>query len=246
MPANFLTGPDGRPLFPVEIARAPVPSAIMLDGTALRAFGTMRVPVAIWRAMSRFAAWIEPALVTEWIRLMNEYAEGQRRILDPAAIAAATTWSDPDRGVGLPRKLALERIHAGAALHCVWSGRTLDESSLDMDHCLPWAAWPCADLWNIAPADRRLNRHAKGSLLPSAKLLQAAANGFLSWWSDAYLKTDSGTLPRFVAEARASLPGLATSKASTDPTEILSAMALQRLRLRHDQGVPECEGPRGR
>jgi hypothetical protein len=90
--------------------------------------------------VSRFAAWIEPALVAEWIRLMHDYAAGQRRTLDLVAVATATVWSDPDRGVGLPRRLALDRLRMGSAVHCVWSGRVLDANSLDMDHCLPWAA----------------------------------------------------------------------------------------------------------
>ena len=47
--------------------------------------------------------------------------------------------------------------------------------------------------------------------------------------------------PRFAAEARASLPGLAVSD-SLAPEELLTAVALQRIRLRHDQGVPEWDG----
>ena len=157
MPARYLTRPSGRPVFLVNRARATAHSAVLLDGPALRSFGTLSVPVELWRAMSRFAAWIKPALVAEWIRLMQDYAAGQRRSLDPVAVATATVWSDPDRGVGLPRRLALDRLRMGSAVHCVWSGRVLDANSLDMDHCLPWAAWPCGDVWNIAPADRKLN-----------------------------------------------------------------------------------------
>ena len=244
MPARYLTRPDGRPVFPISRTRAIAPSAVLLDGPALRSFGTLSVPVELWRSMSRFAAWIEPALVAEWIRLMHDYAAGQRRTLDPVAVATATVWSDPDRGVGLPRKLALDRLGTGLAVHCVWSGRVLDANSLDMDHCLPWAAWPCGDLWNIAPADRRLNQHAKRGLLPSAALLRSASERFASWWSDAYLGIGAGMLPRFASEARASLPGLATPEAAADPAEVLAALGLQRLRLQHDQGVPEWDGPK--
>jgi len=44
----------------------------------------------------------------------------------------------------------------------------------------------------------------------------------------------------FEPEARPSLPGLSTTAAVT-PADVQSAMALQSLRLRQDQGVPEWE-----
>ena len=112
-------------------------------------------------------------------------------------------------------------------------------SRLDVDHCLPWSAWPCGDLWNLVPADRRVNLHGKRDRLPSAAALEAAGDAIAAWWSEAYLRPDDAVLPlRFAAEARASLPGLA-SAASPRPEDVRNAMALQRMRLRQDQGVPE-------
>jgi tripartite-type tricarboxylate transporter receptor subunit TctC len=35
---------------------------------------------------------------------------------------------------------------------------------LDIDHCLPWSAWPCGDLWNLLPASPRVNQHLKRDL----------------------------------------------------------------------------------
>lgn len=39
-------------------------------------------------------------------------------------------------------------------------------ATLDIDHALPWAAWPCSDRWNLLPAHRRVNQHQKHDLLP--------------------------------------------------------------------------------
>ena len=56
--------------------------SLTLDGATLAALGSMRVPKHLWTALQRFAAWIEPALMCEWTRLMQGYATSQERLLD--------------------------------------------------------------------------------------------------------------------------------------------------------------------
>jgi len=177
MPAKYLTFPTGGRILETTRTRALRPAGIFtLDGAALAAFGAMRVPKHLWLAMQRFAAWVEPALMSEWMRLMQSYATGQERRLEVGAMAAAMTWSDPDRDVTLPRARALALLDGGQTLHCVWSGKRLSADSLDVDHCLPWSAWPCGDLWNLVPADRRVNQNGKRDRLPSAGALEAAGD----------------------------------------------------------------------
>ena len=65
------------------------PEQLVLDPDTLRGFGTLRVPLHLWRALSWFAAWIEPALLTEWRRLMEDYAARQDRTLDTGMLARA-------------------------------------------------------------------------------------------------------------------------------------------------------------
>jgi SAM-dependent methyltransferase len=240
MPANYLTFPGGGRILETTRARSTRPSGgVVVDGTFLSAFGTMRVPRHLWTAMQRFAVWVEPALISEWARLMQGYAATQGRTVEAGAVAAAMTWSDPVRDVALPRTRALALMQIGAAVHCVWSGRQLAPDTLDIDHCLPWSAWPCGDLWNLLPAHRRVNQHSKSERLPSAEALQQAGPAIFDWWAAAYFRPEDQVLPvRFVSEARASLPGLSCAEAVSGP-EVQVAMALQRTRLRQDQGVPE-------
>ena len=245
MPANFLTYPDGTHILETMRTRAGRPSGgLLVDDAYLARFGTMRVPRHLWTAMQRFSVWVEPALVSEWMRLMQGYAVSQGRTVEVGTMAAAMTWADPARDVALPRARALALMEEGVTVHCVWSGKRLVPDTLDIDHCLPWSAWPCADLWNLLPADRRVNQHGKRDRLPSAETLQYAGAAIMDWWSGAYLRPDDMVLPpRFVSEARASLPGLSSS-VLVEPADIQSAMALQRTRLRQDQGVPEWTGQR--
>jgi SAM-dependent methyltransferase len=244
MPATYLTYPNGGPILPVTRGRAvPRPAVLVLDAPYLAAFGEMRVPRDLWRAMQRFAAWVEPALMAEWARLMRGYAERQGRVLDEGRIGAAMTWADPVRDVSLPRGIALQALEQGSPVYCVWTGRRLDATVLDIDHCLPWAAWPCGDLWNLLPAHRRVNQHQKRDRLPSAMILARAQDGMLAWWRQAYLSVKGVALPRrFADEAKASLPAITGTTGMPDLDEIHAAIGLQRLRLHQDQQVPEWNG----
>jgi SAM-dependent methyltransferase len=243
MPATYLTYPNGGPILPISRGRSSrSPETLILNAACLSSFGTMHVPRDLWRALQRFAAWVEPALITEWQRLMRGYAERQSRLLDEGRIGAAMTWADPVRDVSLPRDIALKAMGQGEPVNCVWTGQLLQPSSLDIDHCLPWAAWPCSDLWNLLPAHRRVNQHLKRDRLPSAAALQRAREGLLAWWHSAYLGNKSALLRRFDDEVRASLPAIPSSGAVPDTNEVYEAVAIQRLRLHQDQQVPEWGG----
>lgn len=75
--------------------------------------------------------------------------------------------------------------------------------------------------------------------LPSAVTLSRAEDRIIGWWQQAYLnKTDISLSEQFLTEARASLPTFSSS----EPSDVFPAVTLQRIRLRHDQQVPEWDG----
>jgi len=201
------------------------------------------VPVTIWRALSRFDVWIEPAIVAEWIRLMHGYALRQGRKLNEATIAQAMHWSAPERIVAEARQRAISVIESGQPLHCVWSGIRLSKDRLDIDHCFPWSSWPCDDLWNLLPSTRSVNQHEKRDRLPSATLLNGARERVQDWWSAGYsVDADSPIAHRFFLEARSSLPLINVSDDLISVDDVFDAVAFQRLRLKENQQIPEWAG----
>ncbi len=243
MPVRYMTYPNGtRPILPVRgpVTASRAPAGLRLDGPYLASFGAMRVPVHLWAAIQRFSAWVEPAIIAEWMRVTRGYATKQDRLVDSGRLAAAMTWSDPTRDVSVPRKRA-EQLLSARPLYCVWSGKRLTAANLDIDHCLPWAVWPCSDLWNLMPTHPRVNQHEKRNQLPADPLLRAAQDRILDWWNAAYHENpDHPLAQRFALEASASLPGVVA--ADTDLDSYYSALNLQRLRLKQNQQVPEWSG----
>ena len=240
MPAKYMTYHDGIAIFPCETKpMRRVPADSVLDAPYLWCFGRISVPRHVWQALQRYNVWIEPALVAEWARLMTTYASRQGRKLDEAGLSQAMIWSEPGRETQVAREQALHLMRAGT-LRCVWSRQPLTPTNLDIDHCFPWSAWPCSDLWNLLPVIRRVNRHVKRDRLPSGAALLNARDRIVDWWSAGYLCGQDRMLgERFTLEATASLPTLDDPE---DPDEVFSAVSLQGLRLSNDQQIPRWDG----
>lgn len=167
---------------------------------------------------------------------MKVYAARQERQVEDAKIATAMTWSDPMRDVRIAQAQA-RRLIEGETLHCVWSGRSLSFDALDIDHCFPWSAWPCDDLWNLLATHRNVNRREKRDKLPGTELLRSAQGRIEDWWERGYLKSSNQLLAeRFMTEARATLPSVGHHDASLD--DVLAALHVQQIRLERDQQVP--------
>ena len=180
-----------------------------MDAPYLWSFGSFSVPRHLWRAFQRYNVWIEPALVAEWIRMMSDYAKKQGRKLDEAAVTQGMAWSEPGRAVDVSRGRAVQLLKDQGSLHCVWTGTPLTRETLDIDHCFPWSAWPCGDLWNLLPASRNVNQRQKRGKLPADLALRRAKERIIEWWEDGYVRTDDRLLTeQFTLEASATLPTL--------------------------------------
>ena len=126
-------------------------------------------------------------------------------------------------------------------LYCVWTGKALHRNSLDIDHCFPWSAWPCGDLWNLMPSSRAVNQHQKRDLLPNDATLRNAKDRVMDWWDAGYCSLKPAELgDRFRLEATARLPAVGSA---SDLEDVFVALGLQRLRLSNDQQIPEWGGP---
>jgi SAM-dependent methyltransferase len=237
MPARNLTYADDAPVFETQYGRAPAKGATLaIDHDLLWRLGTTRVPLAVWNVLRRMSAWIEPMLIAEWARMMRGYAVrlGETKRTDDAI--EALNWIEPMRDTGFVRDLVRQKRASGTLIRCVWSGRVLAEAAPHIDHCLPWAAWPCNDLWNLLPATQSLNLEKSDRLVTGAALLEAKPL-IVEWWQQAYLDGTEPVKARFTEEATFSLP--VRQGAAMNLEDLFAAVDFRRLRLRQDTQAPE-------
>jgi hypothetical protein len=161
------------------------------------------------------------------------------RAVDLSKVEAALVWLDEVRDTNLARAVAGRLIDSGHRISCAWTGTRLGigGGALDIDHCLPWSAWPCGDLWNLVPASRHVNQRLKRQRLPSASVLSAARERIVTWWEMAW-RSDPALSQRFDRESAAALP--IHEGATSD--DVFAALEWRRLRLRLDQQLEEWTG----
>ena len=231
---HHLPGRD-EPVFPCRSA-GPVHKRdeVVLDEAFLWTLGTLSVPRHLWRAMGRYAAWIEPAIVNEWTETTRGYDDRAPAARD--ARLDALRWLDPHHDTSLVRRVVKDLRSQGRALHCMWTGKRLP-GEFAVDHCFPFAAWPCNDLWNLVPASRDANGR-KGDRLPSAELLEEARPRLMEWWEDAYC-ADTTLAERFTKEASSALPAAASIAGDLTRETLFEGVMLQRATLRRDQQLAE-------
>jgi SAM-dependent methyltransferase len=237
MPANFLRWPaSDNPIFEVTRRRmVPTPAQLQIDEAFLWSLGDFRIPLEIWQALTHYNVWIEPVLVSEWVRLIESYCNDGRQNIRMLA-HALLTWVDPSHDTSFARA-AVDRIRAtGKPVYCVWSGARLRDE-YDVDHCFPFAAWPCGDAWNLMPAARQINIQKSNRLVTQSALERASAV-ISEWWNDAFLSQGEGLQRQFFLEAQQTLPILVTSP---EPADVIDAMKVHRIRLSKDQGLRPWE-----
>lgn len=242
MPVRYISYPGSTVgVFAAVRQRLRAPRAgVVIDEPFLLAFGEFLVPQHVWRSLCRLNVWIDPVLVSEWIALMQRYAASQGRAFNHDSLAGALRWLDPDRDTRLSRERALALMGEPGGVSCVWTGAKLTPDRLDVDHCFPFSAWPCSDLWNLLPATRAVNqRHKRDRLVTSQRLLDARER-IVQWWEQAWLGADADAWrQRFFEEARASLPLCLDEVAQPDSEHVLEGMQLRRGFLSQTQRLPE-------
>ena len=112
-------------------------------------------------------------------------------------------------------------------------------AATEIDHCFPFAAWPCNDLWNLLPSNRQTNQN-KSDRLPSPEALDRARPRLLDWWDSAY-QTDVGLKATFEDEARSALPASGFGEGQFNLESLFEGLMYQQRVLKRDQQLREWQ-----
>jgi len=245
MPCRFITLPNSdETVFEVASKSVKAKDSIFLDLKTLEQWGEFSLPESTWLAFNRYACWIEPVLVSEWVKTMAGYS-GNAEYSSPEKqfhLHHALNWLEPKRTtVEVRNRFEQLKKHQpnSELMQCVWSAKSL-KKNYDIDHSMPFARWPNNDLWNLLPTDSKVNNQ-KSDRLPTEHKLRAAQERIQHWWQEAWLESENepsashvnSHRQRFFAEANIALPGLNSDNSSID--DLFEALMVQRGRLKEMQ-----------
>lgn len=238
MPCKYITLPNtDAQVFEVASKTVKAKQSIFLDLPTLQQWGEFSLPESIWLALSRYACWIEPVLVSEWVKTMASY-QGNIAYAAPekqSYLYQSLNWLEPKRTTKEVRE-RFKVLSAKQSMECIWSAKKLTRQ-YDIDHNMPFSRWPNNDLWNLLPSDTKVNNH-KRDRLPSQQKLMHAKERMQDWWQMAWLPSDNESQKqRFFAEANIALPGLNAGNSSI--SDLFEAILLQRARLKDMQQLNE-------
>ena len=234
MPVARITNESGAQLFEATTKRAARRAGAMtLDAETLGAWGHLSVPAYLWTALRQHAVWIEPVIESEWINTMAAYDARRGTARDHESYRHALAWLSPERDTQQTRDIVRTLRARGKLVHCTWNGSRLRDR-YEVDHVIPWARWPCNDLWNLAPATASANA-SKGDRLPSAEALAEAKARFQAWWT-MVRSVSENVEQQFEQEVRATLPFVTHPSNAQD---LFDGLTLLRASLRQHQQIPE-------
>lgn len=115
---------------------------------------------------------------------------------------------------------------------CCWSGKQLKPTSFAVDHAFPFARWPNNDLWNLLPANTKVNSQ-KSDKLPTGIKLAGSRDFILEWWKQGWQHNQT----EFFSQANLALPNLRPD--NTSFSDVFDAFALQRDRIKAFQQLED-------
>lgn len=246
MPCRYIKLPNNdNTVFEVASRTVKAKDSIFLDLQTLEQWGEFSLPESTWLAFNRYACWIEPVIVSEWVKTMAGYKGNAQYKLpeNQYYLYQALNWEEPKRTTTEVRK-RFEQLQytlpKSEQIHCIWSDKLL-KNKYDIDHSIPFARWPNNDLWNLLPTDSTVNNQ-KSDRLPTEQKFKHAKERMQNWWQAAWLDDETSATTtdiqkRFFAEANVALPGLNSDNSSVD--DLFEALVVQRSRLKEMQQLRE-------
>lgn len=133
------------------------------------------MPSDLWREFSLLGHWIGDAVIVRWAALTQQFSHRQG-ITAGDVLPMLLAAPEAVRATAIAREVfTKEGVSA-----CTWSGKRL-RSDFVVDHAIPFSLWGNNDLWNLVPADPKVNI-SKSDKLPASELLHLRRPAILQSW----------------------------------------------------------------
>ena len=144
--------------------------------------GRVHFRAEIWRELCLVGHWIGEAILLRWAELTHEFT--RQSIQMSVILEKLLVRPESLRDVTMMRKL-----YAGVGkLECVWTGRPLMATGtygtgFVVDHVIPFTLWHNNDLWNLLPADAKVNGK-KSDRIVTRDTFRASEERIIRYWQE--------------------------------------------------------------
>lgn len=247
MPCRYITLPNqasnsSQTVFEVTSKSVKAIDSLFLDLQTLEQWGEFSLPESTWLAFNRYACWIEPLLVSEWVKTMASYS-GNNQYKAPEQqyyLYQALNWEEPKRSTTEVRKRfeqLKESLPKSEQIRCVWSEKSLMQR-YEIDHSMPFARWPNNDLWNLLPTDSQINNQ-KSDRLPTEQKLKQSKERIQQWWQVAWLNNETNAAVLNQNLTASAQVNQANANAPNSKNEIREASAGYAISMNNPMSSPE-------
>jgi SAM-dependent methyltransferase len=138
--------------------------------------GYLLMPAELWQEFALMGRWIEDSIILRWADFSASRPFNRANNIQLSTILDLLLYPiETKRDVSIVKKI----LEPSVSLECVWSGKSVKQ--YDIDHALPFSIWRNNDIWNLFPADSKVN-NSKRDKLPSRSLLGKSRTRIYSYW----------------------------------------------------------------
>jgi hypothetical protein len=135
---------------------------------------TVLMSVDMWRELSLMGSWIKESSILRWAELTSHISHNE--IKPSEVIDCLLTSPIQERDVCTAKSF----YNSLPSKECVWTGQRLT-NKYDLDHVIPFSLWKNNDLWNLLPANSKVNGH-KRDKLPDMHVLKLRKDCIVYYW----------------------------------------------------------------
>jgi hypothetical protein len=133
------------------------------------------MPASLWKEISMMNHWIKDALLLRWAELTENISHGEIKAGEVISILLKDSFEERDV---YDAKIIYDKL---PDKKCIWSGKVIHDRYA-VDHVIPYSLWHNNDLWNLVPANEKVNLQ-KSDKLPESLLLKNRKDQFIYYWT---------------------------------------------------------------
>jgi 2-polyprenyl-3-methyl-5-hydroxy-6-metoxy-1,4-benzoquinol methylase len=138
---------------------------------------TISVDAELWLEFCLTGYWVRDSLIMRWAELCRQFGATLHHVHIGLVMERLIMKPEVEREQRIARRIYLEKQD----LRCVWTEKPLTPARLDIDHALPYSLWQNNDLWNLLPADKKVNGQ-KRDRIPNSDMLLSSMERIIDNW----------------------------------------------------------------